>query len=76
MGCDCVREPAFSGSWWAVGGADVRSLWSSMYDFRTGIATERQPLNYKIANGKLQKIALVKFFTKSETPWRALISRF
>jgi len=47
-----------------------------MYDFRTGIATEREPLNYKIANGKLQKIALVKFFTKSETPWFALISRF
>ena len=47
-----------------------------MYDFRTGIATEWEPLNYKIANGKLQKIELVKFFTKSETPCFALISRF
>ena len=35
-----------------------------------------EPLNYKIANGKLQKIELVKFFTKSETPCFALISRF
>jgi hypothetical protein len=47
-----------------------------MYDFRTGTATEREPLNYKIARGKFQKIALVKFFTKSERPWLALISRF
>ena len=47
-----------------------------MYDFRADTATEREPLNYKIANGKFQKIALVKFFTKSETPWLALISRF
>ena len=47
-----------------------------MYDFRTGGATEREPLNYQIANGKFQKIALVKFFTKSETPWLALIFRF
>ena len=47
-----------------------------MYDFRIDIATEHQPLNYKIANGKFPKIALVKFFTKSERPWLALISRF
>jgi len=47
-----------------------------MYDFRAVTATEREPLNYKIANGKFQKIALVKFFTKSEKPWLALISRF
>jgi len=47
-----------------------------MYDFRTVTATEREPLNYKIANGKFQKIALVKFFTKSETPWLARIFRF
>ena len=57
-------------------GAGVRRFSRGMYDFRTGIATEREPLNYKIANGKFQKIALVKFFTKSETPWLALISRF
>ncbi len=47
-----------------------------MYDFRTGTATEAEPLNYKIANGKFPKIAQVKFFTKSERPWLALISRF
>jgi hypothetical protein len=46
-----------------------------MYDFRTGIATERQPLNYKNAVGKFPKSAQVKFFTKSGTPWLALISR-
>jgi hypothetical protein len=40
------------------------------------IATERVPLNKKIVVGKFLKIALVKFFTKSETPWLALISRF
>gem|GEM_PF-910180 len=48
----------------------------SIYDFRTGTATEREPLNYKIANGKFPKIPQVKFFTKSERPWLALISRF
>jgi hypothetical protein len=47
-----------------------------MYGFRSGTATEREPLNYKIADGKFPKIALVKFFTKSGTPWLALISRF
>jgi hypothetical protein len=47
-----------------------------MYDFRTDAATEREPLNYKIPDGKFQKIAQVKFFTKSEMPWLALISRF
>ena len=47
-----------------------------MYDSRIVTATEREPLNYKIANGKFQKIPLVKFFTKSETPGLALISRF
>ena len=52
------------------------SFLSGMYDFRTCSATKWQPLNYQIANGKFQKIALVKFFTKSETPWLALISRF
>jgi len=35
-----------------------------MYGFRTCTATEREPLNYKIANGKFPKIAQVKFFTK------------
>jgi hypothetical protein len=68
-----VREPE-SGYGWVVRG--VRSFSSSIYDFCTDAATEREPLNYKIANGKFQKIALVKFFTKSETPWLALISRF
>ena len=47
-----------------------------MYDFHTALATERVPLNYKIANGKFLKIALVKFFTKSGTPWPAPTSRF
>jgi hypothetical protein len=47
-----------------------------MYDFRTGAATEWEPLNYQIAVGKFQKIALVKFFTKSGTPWLALIFPF
>lgn len=54
----------------------VRSFSSSMYEFRTALATEPKPLNYKMAVGKFLKIALVKFFTKSETPWLALISRF
>jgi hypothetical protein len=54
----------------------IRAFSTSMYDSRTVTATEREPLNYKIANGKFQKIALVKFFTKSETPWLARISRF
>jgi len=47
-----------------------------MYDFGNGTATEPEALNYKITNGKFPKIALVKFFTKSERPWLALISRF
>jgi len=47
-----------------------------MYDSRIAIATERQPLNYKIAVGKFPKIALVKNFTKSGTSWLARISRF
>jgi hypothetical protein len=68
-----LGEPEFRLRWVVRG---VRSFSSSMYDFRTDTATEREPLNYKIANGKFQKIALVKFFTKSETPWLALISRF
>jgi hypothetical protein len=46
-----------------------------MYDFRSFVATEREPLNSKIVTGKFQKIALVKFFTKSERPCFALISR-
>jgi hypothetical protein len=54
----------------------IRGFSSSMYDFRTCTATEREPLNYKNADGKFPKIALVKFFTKSERPWLALISRF
>jgi hypothetical protein len=54
----------------------VRSFSSGMYGFRTTVATEPEPLNYKMAVGKFLKIALVKFFTKSETPWLALISRF
>jgi len=47
-----------------------------MYEFRTSVATEPEPLNYKMAVGKFLKIALVKFFTKSGTQWPALISRF
>ena len=47
-----------------------------MYDFRTVTATKRQALNYKNAVGKFPKSAQVKFFTKSGTPWPALISRF
>lgn len=68
-----MREPEFRLGWVVRG---VHSFSSSMYDFRRGTATECEPLNYKIANGKFQKIAQVKFFTKSETPWLALISRF
>ena len=71
-GVIAVRERASRDS----DSAGVRGISSSMYDFRTGTATEREPLNYKIANGKFQKIALVKFFTKSERPCFALISRF
>jgi hypothetical protein len=57
--------------------ARVASRFSSgMYGFRTVSATEREPLNYKIAVGKFPKSAQVKFFTKSGTPWLALISRF
>jgi hypothetical protein len=52
------------------------SFSSGMYDFRTGSATKWQPLNYQNAVGKFPKIAQVKFFTKSGTPWHALISRF
>ena len=52
------------------------SFSSGMYDFRTCSATEWQPLNYQNAVGKFPKIAQVKFFTKSGTPWLALISRF
>jgi hypothetical protein len=55
---------------------DVRRISLSMYEFRSIVATELEPLNYKMAVGKLLKIALVKFFTKSGTPWLALISRF
>jgi hypothetical protein len=33
-----------------------------MYDFRPGTATEREPLNYKIANGKFPKIATSEIF--------------
>ena len=72
--CDCVGEAGVPAN-----GRFVRAFVSvpnSIYDFRTGTATEREPLNYKIANGKFPKIALVKFFTKSERPWLALISRF
>jgi len=47
-----------------------------MYESRIALATEAKPLNYKMAVGKFLKIALVKFFTKSETSWLALISRF
>jgi hypothetical protein len=47
-----------------------------MYDFRTSVAIEREPLNYQMANGRLKKIALVKFFTKSGIPWLAHIFRF
>jgi hypothetical protein len=47
-----------------------------MYEFRTIAATEWQPLNYKMAVCKLLKTTLVKFFTKSGTPWHALTSRF
>jgi hypothetical protein len=57
-------------------GASARRFSPGMYDFRTGIATERQPLNYKNAVGKFPKSAQVKFFTKSGTPWLARISRF
>jgi hypothetical protein len=72
-GVFAVRVPEFRQGW---GGAGVRTFSSGMYGFRNCIATEREPLNYKIADGKFPKIALVKFFTKSETPWLALISRF
>jgi hypothetical protein len=47
-----------------------------MYGFRTTLATEPEPLNYKMVVGKFLKIALVKFFTKSGSSWLALISRF
>jgi len=46
-----------------------------MYDFRAVAATEREPLNTRLANGKFQKNRTSEIFTKSEKPWLALISR-
>jgi hypothetical protein len=45
-------------------------------NFALSLPPKLKPLNYKMAVGKLLKIVLVKFFTKSGTPWLALISRF
>jgi hypothetical protein len=60
----------------ALRARSIRGFSLGMYDFRSIVATELEALNYQMGVGKLLKIALVKFFTKSGTPWHALISRF